>query len=122
MADTSILLPTLPLTSSVASPPTRPTRSTSPLSGIPTTSTPTPLPADAAQVHYPVLVPNMRGLDNLLKLEEKHKANGGIERLTDEIAVFVSATEVSRDNLLIPNVVVKRNDIERCADWSLPIL
>ena len=35
----------------------------------------------------------MRGLDNLLKLEEENKANGR-EKLTGEIAVFVSATEV----------------------------
>ncbi|NXD32657.1 HMGCL protein, partial [Spelaeornis formosus] len=43
--------------------------------------------------HYPVLVPNARWLDELLALEDKHQAEGGKERLTDEIAVFVSATE-----------------------------
>ena len=42
--------------------------------------------------HLPVLVPNMRGLDNLLKLEETLK---GDRRLTDEIAVFVPASDVS---------------------------
>lgn len=52
------------------------------------------VPVSEAKAHYPVLVPNSRGLDNLLKLEEEHKARGGKERLTDEISVFVSATEV----------------------------
>ncbi|WVQ96962.1 hypothetical protein IAU59_004071 [Kwoniella sp. CBS 9459] len=50
------------------------------------------LPPHAGEVHYPVLVPNMRGLDNLIKLQEQWSAKGG-EPLTDEIAVFVSATE-----------------------------
>ncbi len=45
-----------------------------------------------AGVHLPVLVPNMRGLDNLLKLEAASK---GDRRLTDEIAVFVPASDVS---------------------------
>jgi hydroxymethylglutaryl-CoA lyase len=44
-------------------------------------------------IHIPVLIPNMRGLDNLLKLEEKH-SSGGSERLTDEISVFVPASDV----------------------------
>lgn len=52
------------------------------------------LPGLSEGVHYPVLVPNMRGLENLLKLEEQHKGRGG-GRLTNEIAVFVSATDVS---------------------------
>ncbi|KAG2007365.1 zuotin [Coprinopsis cinerea AmutBmut pab1-1] len=38
-------------------------------------------------VHYPVLVPNQRGLDDLLSLLDSHPA------LTDEIAVFTSATD-----------------------------
>lgn len=49
-------------------------------------------------VHYPVLVPNMRGLDNLIKLDEQHRRQGR-SRVTDEIAVFISATDVS-DNPL----------------------
>ena len=93
MADTSKLLPTLPLASSISAPSSRPTRSTSPFSGVPTISNPQPLPPDAEVVHYPVLVPNMRGLDNLLKLEEANEQSRNGERLTDEIAVFVSATE-----------------------------
>ncbi len=36
----------------------------------------------------------MRGLDNLLKLEEEWKRRGRESCLTDEIAVFVSATDV----------------------------
>lgn len=36
----------------------------------------------------------MRGLDNLLRLEKQWRSQGGQHRLTDEIAVFVSATEV----------------------------
>ncbi|CAK9785801.1 aldolase [Cutaneotrichosporon oleaginosum] len=41
----------------------------------------------AADTHYPVLVPNLRGMQGLLELDK------GAERLTNEIAVFVSATE-----------------------------
>lgn len=53
---------------------------------------------DNEAVHYPVLVPNMRGLENLFKLEEENR-NVGKGRLTDEIAVFVSASDVSRAQL-----------------------
>lgn len=49
---------------------------------------------DEEAVHYPVLVPNMRGLENLFKLEEENR-KAGKGRLTDEIAVFVSASDVS---------------------------
>lgn len=44
-------------------------------------------------VHYPVLVPNMRGLQSLLALEDSAKSSRDTP-LTNEIAVFVSATEV----------------------------
>lgn len=44
-------------------------------------------------IHLPVLIPNMRGLDNLLKLEEEH-SGGGADRLTDEISVFVPVSDV----------------------------
>lgn len=50
-------------------------------------------------IHLPVLIPNMRGLDNLLKLEEEH-SGGGSDRLTDEISVFVPASDVSQATLL----------------------
>lgn len=45
-------------------------------------------------IHYPVLVPNMRGLEGLLALEEKEQASRSGVPLTNEVAVFVSATEV----------------------------
>ena len=41
-------------------------------------------------VHYPVLVPNQRGLENLLELLENHPVS---PPLTDEIAVFTAATD-----------------------------
>lgn len=48
-------------------------------------------------VHYAVLVPNQRGLDDLLALLAAH---AGAPPLTDEIAVFVAATDAfSRANL-----------------------
>lgn len=105
MADTPVLLPTLPPASTMSHLPLpRSQRSESPFSGTITARTEAdadadaatrpPLPEEAGVVHYPVLVPNMRGLDNLLKLEEEWKSKGGKERLTDEIAVFVAATEV----------------------------
>ncbi|RXK42594.1 hydroxymethylglutaryl-CoA lyase [Tremella mesenterica] len=50
------------------------------------------IPDDAGIVHYPVLIPNKRGLDTLLSLEA-HARENHRERLTDEIAMFVSATE-----------------------------
>jgi hydroxymethylglutaryl-CoA lyase len=62
--------------------------------------TPTLLPrlrpfGDKSQeVYYPVLVPNMRGLENLLKLEDEN-AKAGKPRLTNEIAIFVAASDVS---------------------------
>lgn len=49
-------------------------------------------------LHFPVLVPNMKGLDTLLALEETN-AEEGKSRLTDEIAVFVPASDVSRTAL-----------------------
>lgn len=91
MADTAKLLPSLPMSSSLPAPRAR---STSPLSGIPQPSDSIGIPSHAQIVHYPVLVPNMRGLDNLLKLENEWRDQGRERRLTDEIAVFVSATEV----------------------------
>ena len=41
-------------------------------------------------VHYPVLVPNRRGLDDLLALLSE---NPSTPPLTDEIAVFAAATD-----------------------------
>lgn len=94
MADSAALLPLLPSPSTIDAPTPRPLRSASPLSGIPVAHKTAQLPPHAEEVHFPVLVPNMRGLDNLLKLEEEHAQKGRKEKLTDEIAVFVSATEV----------------------------
>lgn len=51
--------------------------------------------AHGDQVHYPVLVPNMKGMESLLALEDKVKLDRDGAPLTNEIAVFVSATEVS---------------------------
>lgn len=42
-------------------------------------------------VHYPVLVPNKRGLDDLLTLLDS--TSGESVPLTDEIAVFTAATD-----------------------------
>lgn len=94
MADTTDLLPQLPVASAYTST-SRSSRTTSPFSGRSSTVISRPILPDGAEtVHYPVLVPNMRGLDNLLKLEGEWRLQGGQHRLTDEIAVFVSATEV----------------------------
>lgn len=41
--------------------------------------------------HYPVLVPNLKGLDDLLSLLAKQPPSA--PRLTDEIAIFTSATD-----------------------------
>ena len=90
MADSATLLPQLTPSSSIAVP--SPSTSPHELSGIPPPSG-VQLSEQEGKAWYPVLVPNMRGLDNLLKLEEENKANGR-EKLTGEIAVFVSATEV----------------------------
>ncbi|ORY32188.1 hypothetical protein BCR39DRAFT_524508 [Naematelia encephala] len=87
MADTEQLLRILPPLSG----------SVKPLDSVPlppTSNEPSSDPAiEAMTVHYPVLVPNMRGMDNLLKLEESWRNTGAKNSLTDEIAVFVSATE-----------------------------
>ncbi|UOH79835.1 hypothetical protein LQV05_002482 [Cryptococcus neoformans] len=98
MADTPHLLPLLPpFTGKTLSPPSPVSRSESPFSGRPSSPSIGPLtsehlPPHAEDVHYPVLVPNMRGLDNLIKLQEDW-CTKGLPALTDEIAVFVSATE-----------------------------
>ncbi|WWC96616.1 hypothetical protein V866_003487 [Kwoniella sp. B9012] len=106
MADTPKLLPLLPpLTGQSLPLPFPSPPSTRPQTPEETSSIPiagpsslkhiidsTVIPASAGQVHFPVLIPNMKGLDNLIKLQEQHSANGG-GRLTDEVAVFVSATE-----------------------------
>jgi len=45
-------------------------------------------------VKYPVLVPNLKGLDNLVAvLEEAEADSHATQPLTDEIAVFVAASE-----------------------------
>lgn len=93
MADSSTLLPQLPPTSAIPCPPEpAPPQE---LSGIPPYSG-VRLTEKDGKAWFPVLVPNMRGLDNLLKLEEEHRGTGRTEKLTEEIAVFVSATEASR--------------------------
>jgi hydroxymethylglutaryl-CoA lyase len=52
-----------------------------------------------AGVRYPVLVPNMRGLSMLLELLERHNSSGESPP-TDEIAIFVAASEsFSRANI-----------------------
>ncbi|KAL5514855.1 hypothetical protein ACEPAG_2171 [Sanghuangporus baumii] len=43
-------------------------------------------------VHYPVLVPNERGLDHLLKLLDSH-SKSDVPPPTDEIAIFTAATD-----------------------------
>ncbi|GBE83643.1 aldolase [Sparassis latifolia] len=43
--------------------------------------------------HYPVLVPNVKGLDMLLSLLSEHPPSPSSEPLTDEIAVFTAATD-----------------------------
>lgn len=60
-------------------------------------------------VHYPVLVPNLRGLDDLRELFVVHPED---PPLTDEVAVFVGATDAfSRANV---NCTVKEA-LERTA-------
>ena len=47
-------------------------------------------------VHYPVLVPNQKGLDNLMSLLSSHTTSlrsKGHPPLTDEISVFTGATD-----------------------------
>jgi hydroxymethylglutaryl-CoA lyase len=56
--------------------------------------------AKGEQVHYPVLVPNLRGMESLMALEDQQKASRAGVPLTNEIAVFVSATEVSHSFLM----------------------
>ncbi|KAH9915216.1 uncharacterized protein B0H18DRAFT_1042194 [Fomitopsis serialis] len=54
--------------------------------------------------HYPVLVPNMKGLDNLFELLDT--ASAGDVPLTDEIAIFTAATDAfckANTNCTIPN-------------------
>ncbi|WVQ71305.1 hypothetical protein IAR50_000832 [Cryptococcus sp. DSM 104548] len=77
MADTPKLLPLLP---SYSSPPPLPSNIS------------IPIPPEAQPIHYPVLVPNMKGLDNLLQLQASSLASGK-GPLTDEIAIFISASE-----------------------------
>jgi hydroxymethylglutaryl-CoA lyase len=51
-------------------------------------------------VHYPVLVPNQRGLQTLLELLERYPAQPFQQPLTDEISVFTATTDsFSRKNL-----------------------
>lgn len=44
-------------------------------------------------VHYAVLVPNQRGLENLLALLEVHRPSSRGPPFTDEISVFTAATD-----------------------------
>jgi hydroxymethylglutaryl-CoA lyase len=54
----------------------------------------------APNVHYACLVPNQRGLDDLLTLLSKHSQNQQQPRLTDEISIFTAATDAfTRANL-----------------------
>ena len=51
-------------------------------------------------VHYPVLVPNQRGLQTLLELLERYPAPPLQQPLTDEISVFTAASDwFARKNL-----------------------
>jgi hydroxymethylglutaryl-CoA lyase len=51
-------------------------------------------------VHYPVLVPNMKGLTTLLELLEGESSQVSSPPPTDEIAIFVAASEsFSRANI-----------------------
>lgn len=43
--------------------------------------------------HYPVLVPNRKGLEILLNLLSKHPSSPDTPPLTDEIAIFSAATD-----------------------------
>ena len=43
--------------------------------------------------HYPVLVPNLKGLELLLKTLEENPVPDGEPPLTDEIAIFTAATD-----------------------------
>ena len=43
--------------------------------------------------HYPVLVPNMKGLDLLLDLLAKHPPTESTPAPTNEIAIFTAATD-----------------------------
>jgi len=97
MADSATLLPQLRPASTIPAPPTAPPPAE--LSGIPPPSE-IRLTEEEGRAWYPVLVPNMRGLDNLLKLEEENRSGRKGEKLTNEIAVFVSATEVRELQLL----------------------
>lgn len=47
------------------------------------------------EVRYPVLVPNLKGMDTLVDLLERHPPPAGSYEppLTDEIAVFIAASE-----------------------------
>ena len=95
MADSAQLLPTLPRPDDV--PPPRAPVPADALSGIPETSG--RIPAQAGRASYPVLIPNLKGFEALMALEEAERAKrseeSGGKRLTRDVAVFVSATEVS---------------------------
>lgn len=43
--------------------------------------------------HYPVLVPNLKGLELLLETLEKNPVPDGAPPVTDEISVFTAATD-----------------------------
>lgn len=43
--------------------------------------------------HYPVLVPNLKGLDTLLELLAKQPSSSSTPPPTDEIAIFTAASE-----------------------------
>ena len=43
--------------------------------------------------HYPVLVPNLKGLENLLELLGEHPPTSDHPPPTDEIAIFTAATD-----------------------------
>lgn len=44
-------------------------------------------------VRYPVLVPNVKGLENLLDLLHSHPTSRQAQPLTNEIAIFTAASE-----------------------------
>ena len=53
--------------------------------------------------HYAVLVPNSRGLDDLIHLLDSHPPPPGEAPLTDEVSVFTAATDAfNKANVNMP--------------------
>lgn len=67
-------------------------------------------------VHYPVLVPNKRGLDDLLALLDKHPSQ---QPLTDEVAIFTAATDAFTCANLNTTITESLNRLEPVARTAL---